>query len=46
MLLLIRAASSLTDDFSMCILGYVFGGCIGSLAVDQLMPAFLLCADK
>jgi hypothetical protein len=33
-LLLIRAASSLTDKFSMCILGHVFGGCISSFAVD------------
>jgi hypothetical protein len=34
MLLLIHAAFSLTEDFSMCILGQVFGGCIGSLTVD------------
>jgi len=31
MLLLILAVSSRTDDFSICILGYVFGGCIGSI---------------
>jgi hypothetical protein len=29
----------------MCILGHVFGGCIGSLAVDKVVPAFLLCAN-
>jgi len=34
MLLSIGAASSLSDDFSMCILGYSFGGCIGSVVVD------------
>jgi len=46
LLLLIRAASSLTDNFQMCILGHVFCGCIGSLLVDKLVPAFLLCANK
>jgi hypothetical protein len=34
MLLLICAASSLTDNFQMCILGLIYGGCIGSVAVD------------
>jgi hypothetical protein len=29
----------------MSILAHVFGGCIGSLTVDKLVPAFLLCAD-
>jgi hypothetical protein len=46
MLLHMRAASSLTDDFSICFLVHVFGGCIGSLAVDLLVPAFLLSADQ
>jgi hypothetical protein len=46
MLLVIRAASSLMDNFSMGILRHVFGGCIGSLAVDYLVPAFLLFADQ
>jgi hypothetical protein len=46
MLLLIRAASSLTENVSMGILGHVFGGCIGRLAVDYLVPAFLLFADQ
>jgi len=42
-LLCIRAASSSTDDFKMCILGHIVGGFIGSLAVDKLVSAFLLC---
>jgi hypothetical protein len=29
----------------MCMLGDVFRGCIGSLAVEKLVPAFMLCAD-
>jgi hypothetical protein len=28
----------------MRILGHIFGGCIGSVAVDQLVSAFMLCA--
>jgi hypothetical protein len=31
---LILAASGLTDDFEMCILGQMLGGCISSVAVD------------
>jgi len=46
MLLFILAASSLTDDFEMRILGHMFGGCIGSVMVDQLVSAFLLCANE
>ena len=34
MLLYILAASGLTDDCEMCILGHIFGGCNGSIAVD------------
>jgi hypothetical protein len=34
MLLVIRAASSLMDDFSMSVLGDIFVGCIGRLRVD------------
>jgi hypothetical protein len=34
MLVLIRASSSVMDDFYMCVLGNIFGGCIGSVAVD------------
>ena len=30
----ILAASSLTDDFEMCIMGHIFGGCIGSIVVN------------
>jgi len=34
MLLLVSAASSLADDLSMCILGDVIGGNIGSIAAN------------
>jgi len=34
MLILVLAASGLTDDIYMCILGYMIGGCIGSIALD------------
>jgi hypothetical protein len=34
LLLLISPAVSLPDDFEMCILGHMFGGCIGSVAVN------------
>jgi len=44
MLLLIHAASRLTVDFQMCILGDIFGVCDGSVVVDKLVSAFLLCA--
>jgi len=42
MLLLIIAASNLTNDFEMCILGHSFGGYIGSIMVDQLVSALVL----
>jgi hypothetical protein len=38
-LLLIFPASSLADHFQMCILGHMFGGCIGSVAVNELVLA-------
>ena len=44
MLHLIFAASSLADDFSMIIMGHMFGGCIGSVAVNLLVSVLLLCA--
>jgi hypothetical protein len=34
MLLLISPAASLADDFSMCILGHMYGGSIGSVTVN------------
>jgi hypothetical protein len=34
MLLLVFAAASLADDLEMCILGHMFGGYIGSIAVN------------
>jgi len=34
MLLVICATCSVTDDLSMCILGHIFGSCIGSIAVE------------
>jgi len=34
MLLLIFPASSLEDDFSICIMDHTFGGSIGSVAVN------------
>jgi len=46
MLLLIFAASGLTDDFKLCTLGHVFGGCIGSVTVNWLVSAFWLCANE
>jgi hypothetical protein len=33
-ILLVRAASNLTDDYSIYILGNTFGGSIGSVAVE------------
>jgi hypothetical protein len=45
MLLFIHAASSVMDNVYMCILGHVFGACIGCLMVDKLVAAFLLCAN-
>jgi hypothetical protein len=39
-------ASSLVDDFEMCILGYMFGGCIGSVVVNKLVFALLLCGKN
>jgi hypothetical protein len=46
MLFLILAASSVMDDFSMFILSHIFGGRIGSIAVNKLASAFLLCAGE
>jgi len=34
MQLFISPAASLADDFSMCILGHMIGGCVGSVAVN------------
>ena len=34
MLLFILASSGRTDDFEMCILGHIVGGCVGTIAVD------------
>ena len=34
MLLLILTACSLTDNISMCFLGHIVGGCMGSIMVD------------
>jgi len=45
-LLLILAASSFTEDFQMGIMGHIAGCCIGSVAVDLLVSALLLCADE
>jgi hypothetical protein len=44
MLLLIFAASCLTEDFSIYILSHKFGGCIGSVMGNYLVTALLLCA--
>jgi len=44
MLLPIFPASSFADDFEICILGHMFGSCIGSVAVKLLVSALLLCA--
>jgi hypothetical protein len=44
MLLVILAASGLTYDFQICILGDMFHGYIGSVPVDSLVSTFLLCA--
>jgi len=46
MLLFIVAASGLTDDFQISILGPICGGFIGSIAVDELVSALLLCASE
>jgi hypothetical protein len=46
MLLLIFAASSLADDFEMCILGHMFGYYIGSVAVNYLLSVLLLGAKN
>jgi len=45
-LLLIFAASGLTGDFWMGILGHTFSGCIGSVAVESLLSALLLCDSE
>jgi len=45
-LLLVFAASCLADDFSIFILGYMFGGCIGSIVVNKLVSALMLFAKK
>jgi len=39
------AAFGLTDDFQMCILGYVCCGYIGWIAVDSLVTVFVLGAQ-
>jgi len=44
-LLVSLAASSLMDDFEMYILGRIFSGCIGCIAVDWLVSAFLQCSN-
>jgi len=46
MLLLIFAASSLADDFEMGILRNMYGGCIGRVAVNELLSALLLCGKN
>jgi hypothetical protein len=46
MLLLLRAASCIMDEILMRMLGDLFGGFIGSVAVNYLLSAFLLCADE
>jgi len=46
MLLPILAPSSFTHHFSMCILGHIVGGCIGSVAVNYLVSALLMCLGR
>jgi hypothetical protein len=41
----IRATFSPPDDFELRILGQSVGGCIGSVAVDNVACVFLLCDD-
>jgi len=45
-LVLFPADSGLTEDFQMCILGHIFGSFIGSIAVDYVVTAFVLCAKE
>jgi len=42
MLLLVLSASGYTDHLEMNILGYIIGGCIGSMVREELVPSFLL----
>jgi hypothetical protein len=46
MLLLVIAASSVVEDFSMCVLGHIFDGCIGTIAVKKVLFALLLRMDN
>lgn len=39
----ILTASGFTSNFEMCSLGHTFGGCIGSVMMDQMVSALLLC---
>jgi len=45
-LLRVRAATSLMENFEMCVLGHVFGGYIGSFGVDSLVSALLVGTFK
>ena len=46
MLLHILAAAGSMDHFEMCVLGPICSGCIGHIALDKLVFAWLLCPGE